>query len=76
MDDTTEMVISQFGKTIRIGIKSVCAAGHATKGARLLDLDADDKVDAAMVIPRRPQKLPKAERCCNRVSEIAIASFK
>ncbi|MDE1154593.1 MAG: DNA gyrase subunit A [Acidobacteriaceae bacterium] len=52
VDDTTEMmVISQFGKIIRIDTKTVRAAGRATMGVKLLDLDDADKVAAAMVIP-------------------------
>ncbi len=59
VDDTTEMmVISQFGKIIRIDTKQVRAAGRATMGVKLLDLDNDDKVAAAMVIP--PDEGPKA----------------
>ncbi len=59
VDDTTEMmVISQFGKIIRIDTKTVRAAGRATMGVKLLDLDTDDKVAAAMVIP--PDEGPKA----------------
>ena len=57
VDDTTEMmVISQFGKIIRIDTKTVRAAGRATMGVRLLDLDTDDKVAAAMVIPPEDPK--------------------
>ena len=57
VDDTTEMmVISQFGKIIRIDTKQVRAAGRATMGVRLLDLDTDDKVAAAMVIPPEDPK--------------------
>ena len=52
VDDTTElMVISQFGKIIRIDTKSIRAAGRSTSGVKLLDLDTDDKVAAAVVIP-------------------------
>ncbi|MFC6645966.1 DNA gyrase subunit A [Granulicella cerasi] len=59
VDDTTEMmVISQFGKIIRIDTKTVRAAGRATMGVKLLDLDDADKVAAAMVIP--PTKAPTA----------------
>jgi len=55
VDDTTEMmVISQFGKIIRIDTKSVRAAGRSTSGVRLLNLKADDKVASATVIP--PEK--------------------
>jgi len=47
VDDTSErMVISQFGKIIRIDTKSVRAAGRSTSGVKLLDLDTDDKVAA------------------------------
>ncbi len=52
VDDSSElMVISQFGKIIRIDTKQVRAAGRATQGVRLLNMDADDKVAAAVVIP-------------------------
>ncbi|MDE3202537.1 MAG: DNA gyrase subunit A [Acidobacteriota bacterium] len=58
VDDTSElMVISQFGKIIRIDTKSVRAAGRATQGVRLLNLDDDDKVAAAVIIP--PEELAK-----------------
>jgi DNA gyrase subunit A len=51
VDDTTEMmVISQFGKIIRIDTKSVRSAGRSTSGVRLLNLDTDDKVASATVI--------------------------
>ena len=57
VDDTTEMmVISQFGKIIRIDTKSVRAAGRSTGGVKLLDLDTDDKVAAAMTIPPEDPK--------------------
>jgi DNA gyrase subunit A len=45
------MVISQFGKIIRIDTKQVRAAGRATQGVRLLFLEPDDKVAAAVIIP-------------------------
>ena len=52
VDDTSElMVISQYGKIIRIDTKTIRAAGRATQGVRLLNMDADDKVAAAVVIP-------------------------
>jgi DNA gyrase subunit A len=49
------MVISQFGKIIRIDTKTIRAAGRATQGVRLLNLEADDKVAAAVIIP--PEEL-------------------
>jgi DNA gyrase subunit A len=58
VDDTTEMmVISQFGKIIRIDTKTVRAAGRGTSGVKLLDLDPDDKVAAAMTIPPEDPKI-------------------
>jgi len=52
VDDASElMVISQFGKIIRIDTKTIRAAGRATQGVRLLNLEPDDKVAAAVIIP-------------------------
>jgi len=52
VDDSSEiMVISQWGKIIRVDTKTIRAAGRATQGVRLLNLDAEDKVAAAVVIP-------------------------
>jgi DNA gyrase subunit A len=52
VDDTSElMVISQWGKIIRIDTKTVRSAGRATQGVRLLNLEEDDKVAAAVIIP-------------------------
>ncbi|SNT31653.1 DNA gyrase subunit A [Granulicella rosea] len=58
VDDTSElMVISQFGKIIRIDTKQIRAAGRGTMGVKLLDMDAQDKVAAAMVIPPEEAKV-------------------
>ena len=58
VDDTSElMVISQYGKIIRIDTKTVRAAGRSTQGVKLLNLEEDDKVAAAVVIP--PEELKK-----------------
>jgi DNA gyrase subunit A len=52
VDDTSElMVISQFGKIIRIDTRTIRAAGRATQGVRLLNLEPEDKVAAAVIIP-------------------------
>jgi DNA gyrase subunit A len=60
VDDASElMVISQFGKIIRIDTKTIRAAGRATQGVRLLNLEADDKVAAAVIIP--PDELKEDE---------------
>jgi len=52
VDETSElMIISQFGKMIRIDTKTIRAAGRSTQGVKLLNLEPDDKVAAAVVIP-------------------------
>jgi DNA gyrase subunit A len=59
VDDTSElMVISQFGKIIRIDTKTI-RAGRATQGVRLLNLEPEDKVAAAVIIP--PEELKDDE---------------
>jgi DNA gyrase subunit A len=59
------MVISQSGKIIRIDTKSIRAAGRSTQGVKLLDLEPQDKVAAAVVIPqKKPKPNPKRERFC------------
>jgi DNA gyrase subunit A len=58
VDDSSELVvISQFGKIIRIDTKTIRAAGRATQGVRLLNLEDDDKVAAAVIIP--PEEIAK-----------------
>ncbi len=57
VDDTSElMVISQYGKIIRIDTKTVRSAGRSTQGVKLLNLEEDDKVAAAVVIPPEEAK--------------------
>jgi DNA gyrase subunit A len=68
LDDTTEiMAMSQFGKIIRIDTKSVRSAVRSTHGVRLLNLDPDDKVASATVIPQKTPKspAPTARSCYN-----------
>jgi DNA gyrase subunit A len=61
VDETSELVvISQFGKMIRIDTKSIRAAGRSTQGVKLLNLEADDKVAAAVVIP--PEEIKEDEQ--------------
>jgi DNA gyrase subunit A len=56
VDDTSElMVISQFGKIIRVDTKTIRNAGRATQGVLLLNLEPEDKVAAAVIIP--PEEL-------------------
>ncbi|HZQ91363.1 MAG TPA: DNA gyrase subunit A [Terriglobales bacterium] len=52
VDEQSEaMVISHYGKIIRMNTASIREAGRSTQGVRLLSLDAGDKVAAAVVIP-------------------------
>ena len=56
VDDSSELVvISQWGKIIRVDTKQIRAAGRATQGVRLLSLEPEDKVAAAVIIP--PEEL-------------------
>ncbi len=77
VDETSElMVISQFGKIIRIDTKSIRAAGRSTQGVKLLDLEAEDKVAAAVVIHRKkPKPNPKRERFCSNRAGSVVDSF-
>ncbi len=58
VDESSElMVISQYGKIIRIDTKTVRAAGRSTQGVKLLNLEEEDKVAAAVVIPPEEAKI-------------------
>ena len=51
VDESSEvMLISHFGKIIRIDTKTIREAGRSTQGVRLLNLESDDKVASAAVI--------------------------
>ncbi|HJX01490.1 MAG TPA: DNA gyrase subunit A [Terriglobales bacterium] len=50
-EDSECMIISQYGKIIRIDTNQIREAGRASQGVRLLHLDAGDRVAAAVVIP-------------------------
>ena len=57
VDETSEIiVISQYGKIIRIDTTTVRAAGRSTQGVKLLNLEEGDKVAAAVVIPPEEAK--------------------
>ena len=50
-DESQAMLISQFGKIIRMGTDSIREAGRATQGVKLLQLEGEDQVAAAVVLP-------------------------
>jgi DNA gyrase subunit A len=51
-EESQAMLISQFGKIIRMGTDTIREAGRATQGVKLLSLDGDDRVAAAVVLPK------------------------
>jgi DNA gyrase subunit A len=51
-EESQAMLISQFGKIIRMGTDTIREAGRATQGVKLLALDGDDRVAAAVVLPK------------------------
>jgi DNA gyrase subunit A len=51
-EESQAMLISQFGKIIRMGTDTIREAGRATQGVKLLQLEDDDRVAAAVVLPR------------------------
>jgi DNA gyrase subunit A len=58
VDETSELiVISQYGKIIRIDTKTVRAVGRSTQGVKLLFLEEGDRVAAAVVIPPEEAKI-------------------
>ena len=53
IDEQSEaMIISQFGKIIRMDTTQIREAGRSTQGVRLLHMEGGDKVAAAVVIPK------------------------
>ena len=57
VDEASEcMLISHFGKIIRIDTKQIREAGRSTQGVRLLNLESDDKVASAAVIQEKEEQ--------------------
>ena len=57
VDEASEcMLISQFGKIIRIDTKTIREAGRSTQGVRLLHLESDDRVASAAVIQEKEEE--------------------
>ena len=50
-EESEAMVISQFGKIIRIGTKTIRECGRSSQGVHLLHLEEGDRVAAASLIP-------------------------
>src|SRR5579864_1142789 len=59
VDESSECVlISHFGKIIRIDTKQIREAGRSTQGVRLLSLESGDKVASAAVIQEKEEENP------------------
>ena len=68
VDDTSElMVISQFGKIIRIDTKTIRAAGRATQGVRLLNLEPTTRSPPPSSFPLTKSTAKRKSRapCCS-----------
>ena len=50
-DETELMIVTRHGKIIRIGSERIRPKGRSTQGVRLLNLESDDLIAAAAVIP-------------------------
>src|SRR6266566_10111513 len=50
-EDSEVMLISQYGKIIRMDSSTIRESGRAAQGVRLLNLEPGDRVAAAVVIP-------------------------
>ncbi len=55
-EDSEVMLISQYGKIIRMDSKTIRESGRAAQGVRLLNLEPGDRVAASVVIP--PEEEP------------------
>jgi DNA gyrase subunit A len=49
-EDSDVMIITEFGKIIRVHSNEIREAGRSTQGVRLLRLDDDDKIAAAAIL--------------------------
>ncbi|HEY1938082.1 MAG TPA: DNA gyrase subunit A [Candidatus Angelobacter sp.] len=59
VDESSEaMLISQFGKIIRIDTKTIREAGRSTQGVRLLHLEEGDRVASAVVLQEKVEEEP------------------
>jgi DNA gyrase subunit A len=56
VDESSEvMLISQFGKIIRIDTSTIREAGRSTQGVRLLHLEEGDRVASAVVLQEKEE---------------------
>ena len=50
-EESDVMIITEFGKIIRVHSNEIREAGRSTQGVRLLRLEDEDKIAAAAAIP-------------------------
>ena len=55
-EDSEVMLISQYGKIIRMDSGTIRESGRAAQGVRLLQLEPGDRVAAAVVIPAEEEE--------------------
>ena len=55
-EESDVMIITEFGKVIRVHANEIREAGRSTQGVRLLRLDDDDSVAAAAVLQEKRKK--------------------
>jgi DNA gyrase subunit A len=60
MEESDVMIITEFGKIIRVHANEIREAGRSTQGVRLLRLEDDDKVAAAACIQEEEENGGKA----------------
>jgi DNA gyrase subunit A len=51
-EESQAMLISQFGKIIRLGTDKIRETGRAAQGVKLLQMEGDDRVAAAVALPK------------------------
>ncbi len=66
-ENSQVMLISQYGKIIRIDSKTIRESGRSAQGVRLLNLEPGDRVAAAVVIP--PEE-PERQRYADSVTRV------
>ena len=72
-ENSEVMLISQYGKIIRMDSNTIRESGRAAQGVRLLHLEPGDRVAAAVVIP--PEEEPITGRGADSVGAIVVESF-
>ncbi len=76
-EDSEVMLISQYGKIIRMDSSTIRESGRAAQGVRLLQLEPGDRVAAAVVIP--PDEAPAngdADSVAAHLHELQAVHFR